>query len=71
MQKKFSKNDLMVIKGYEALTDNQLELVKGGISAGAADCNCGSQNHNRDGGSCTCTGPGNTNAKKPSTLSLS
>ncbi|MDR1197846.1 MAG: hypothetical protein LBK94_02385 [Prevotellaceae bacterium] len=69
MEKKFSMNDLTVIKGYEALTDNQLDLVKGGISAGAADCNCGSENHNRDGGSCTCEGAGNTNAKIVKTIS--
>ncbi|MDR1553024.1 MAG: hypothetical protein LBS69_06135 [Prevotellaceae bacterium] len=68
MNKKFSMNDLNIIKKNEMLTNNQLDLIKGGVNAGATDCNCGEANHNRDGGKCECTRGGNTNAKKPSTL---
>jgi hypothetical protein len=63
MNKKFSKNDLMVIKGYESLTDNQLEEIKGGInniSLKKTDCTCKDTNSNTGGGVCTCDS-GNTN----------
>ncbi|MDR2652492.1 MAG: hypothetical protein LBC68_09315 [Prevotellaceae bacterium] len=61
MNKKFSKNDLMVIKGYETLTDNQLDEVKGGITFSLLDCTCTKNNINNGPGNCECTKGTNTN----------
>jgi hypothetical protein len=59
MEKKFSVNDLNVIKGYDALTDNQLDEIKGGITLSLfANCSCDVGNANscevNEGGKCKC-----------------
>ncbi|MDR3226325.1 MAG: hypothetical protein LBT56_01460 [Prevotellaceae bacterium] len=57
MKKMFSKNDLIIIKSYDTLTDNQLEEIKGGINDTTLkkrDCVCKDSNTNIEGGNCTC-----------------
>ena len=65
MNKKFSMNDLTVIKGYEPLTNNQLDEIKGGAEPIKHDCSCVSMNTNNcsviNTGSCKCDF-GNTNS---------
>jgi hypothetical protein len=54
MTKLFNKNDVIIIEGSETLNDNQLDVIKGGISDSLLDCSCPSENQNFGQGNCTC-----------------
>ncbi|MDR1553021.1 MAG: hypothetical protein LBS69_06120 [Prevotellaceae bacterium] len=54
MKRKFQLKDVTIIRDSNKLTENQMDLVKGGASEGGKDCICPTKNYNTAGGNCSC-----------------